>query len=78
MSDGNGQNDYQLGKVVGLLEGIDKELKQQREDNCREHESMSKRLTALEKSNSSIRWLERIGTVLGGIIGGFVSGKAGL
>lgn len=74
MGDGNGQNDFTLGTVVGELRGIKEQLGLLRGDVAKQGEDIK----ALQKSNSNIRWLERIGTVLGGVIGGFVSGRTGV
>ena len=71
MDHGIGQTDYTLGMVVGELRGINRELQLLREDV--KHQGAD--IKQLQKSNSNLRWLERIGTVAGGIIGGILGGR---
>lgn len=71
--DSNGGAEFTLGQVVGELRGINREIQLLRDEVRQQGQDIKQ----LQKANSNLRWLERIGTVAGGILGGFIGGRTG-
>ena len=75
MDNGNGQSDFTLGQLIGELSGKIDGIKTEITLLRAEVQSQCQDIRALQKANSNLRWLERIGTVAGGILGGILGGR---